>query len=51
MITENKQDLSVSMLYANVVAVLIMIPVAILQLSLFYMLHGTKNMQFNLYPK
>jgi len=49
MITENKQDLSVSMLYANVVAVFIMIPVAVVQLSPFYMLHGTKNMQFNLY--
>jgi hypothetical protein len=46
---ENKQDLSVSMLRANIVAAFIMIPVAVLQFTLFYMLHGTKKTEFTLY--
>jgi hypothetical protein len=48
--TDNKHDLSVSMLCANVVAVFIMVPVAILQFNLFYMLHAMEKMEisFNL---
>jgi hypothetical protein len=43
---ENKRDLSVSMLRANIVALFIMVPVAILQSTLFYILHGTKKSEF-----
>ena len=45
---ENKRDLSASMLRANVVAVFIMIPVAIAQFALFYMLHAVEKMEINL---
>jgi hypothetical protein len=38
--TENKRDLSISMLRANVLALFIMIPVAILQFSLFALWNG-----------
>ncbi len=38
--TENKRDLSVSMLRANVLALFIMIPVAVLQFSLFTLWNG-----------
>ena len=38
--TGNKRDLSVSMLRANVLALFIMIPVAILQFSLFALWNG-----------
>ena len=48
MITENKRDLSISMLRANVVAVFIMIPVAILQFNLFHMLRGVGKMEITL---
>ena len=46
--TANKRDLSVSMLYANVAALFIMIPVAILQFSLFYILHSMDNVEAKL---
>jgi hypothetical protein len=46
---ENKHDLSVSMLRANIVAAFIMIPVAVLQFNLFYMLHSAKKTEFTLY--
>ena len=48
MSTENKHDLSVSMLRANVLAFFIMIPVAILQFSLFIMWNGAENFSFTL---
>jgi hypothetical protein len=44
----NKRDLSVSMLRANIVAFFIMVPVAILQFTLFYWLHSAKQMEFTL---
>ena len=47
--TENKRDLSVSMLRANIVAFFIMIPVAVLQFVLFYMLHGSKQLEITFY--
>jgi hypothetical protein len=47
--SENKCDLSVSMLRANVLAFFIMVPVAILQFNIFYLLYGTKKMEFTLY--
>jgi hypothetical protein len=43
MIIENRRDLSVSMLRANVAALVIAIPVAILQLTLFVFLHGSQQ--------
>jgi hypothetical protein len=43
-----KHDFSISMLHANVAAILIMIPTAILQFSLFHALHGAKNMDFTI---
>jgi hypothetical protein len=43
----NKRDLSVSLLYANIVALFIMVPVAILQFSLFYTLHPMEKMEFS----
>lgn len=46
---ENKRDLSISMLRANIVAVFIMVPVSILQFSLYHMLHGAKRTEFTLY--
>jgi hypothetical protein len=47
--SENKRDLSVSMLRANLVAFFIMVPVAILQFNIFHMLYGTKKMEFTVY--
>jgi hypothetical protein len=47
--TGNKRDLSVSMLRANMAALFIMIPVAVLQFTLFYILHGTKKTEFTVY--
>lgn len=41
----NKHDLSISMLRANIVAVIIGVPVAIFQLVSFGILHGAKKMQ------
>jgi hypothetical protein len=46
---EDKRDLSVSMLRATIAALLIMVPVAILQSTLFYLLRGTKKNEFTLY--
>ncbi len=47
--TENKRDLSVSMLRANIVAFFIMIPVAVFQFILFYMLYGLKKTEITVY--
>lgn len=44
-----KRDLSISMLRANIVALFIMVPVAILQFNLFHMLYGAQKMEFTLY--
>ena len=44
----NKHDLSISMLRANIIALFIMVPVAILQFILFYMLHPMERMEINL---
>jgi hypothetical protein len=46
--SETKRDLSISMLRANVTAVLIMIPAAILQFSIFQVLHGGEKMEFTI---
>lgn len=42
---ENKHDLSISMARANVIVLLISIPVAILQFLLFVILQGPNNLQ------
>lgn len=47
---EHKRDLSISMLRANLAALLVMIPVAIVQFILYSMLHGVLKMEFTLYP-
>jgi hypothetical protein len=47
--TENKHDLSVSALRANIVAFFIMVPVAILQFAIFYVLHGSKQLETTFY--
>lgn len=46
--TENKRDLSVSMIRANIVAACIMVPAAIFQFAIFNALHGTEKMEFTL---
>jgi hypothetical protein len=46
--TRNNHDFSVSMLYANIVALFIMVPVAILQFSLFYTLLNIGKMEVSL---
>ncbi|MFO7679691.1 MAG: DUF3267 domain-containing protein [Chloroflexota bacterium] len=43
---ENKRDISISVLRANIVALFIGIPVAILQLTLFSRLHDTEKTEF-----
>lgn len=45
----NKRDLSISMLRANVVALFLMVPIAILQFSIFYMVHGAEKMGYIFY--
>ena len=42
---ENKRDLSISMASANIVVMFIIIPVVILQFSIFILLHGMKNLE------
>jgi hypothetical protein len=46
--TETKRDLSVSILRANVVAIFIMVPTAIIQFIIFNTLHGTEKMELTL---
>jgi len=43
--TETKRDLSISMARANVIVLLISIPVVILQFAVFLMLHGTEGLK------
>ncbi|HLO30042.1 MAG TPA: DUF3267 domain-containing protein [Anaerolineales bacterium] len=43
--TKNKRDLSISMARANVIVIFISIPLAILQFTIFRMVHGTENLQ------
>jgi Putative zincin peptidase len=45
---ENKRDLSISMIRANIVALFIMVPVAIMQFNLFNILHGVGKMEITL---
>jgi hypothetical protein len=42
---EDKKDLSVSMIRANILVMFISIPVVILQFAVFLMLHGTKTLE------
>ena len=42
---ENKRDLSISMTRANIVVVVISIPLAILQFAIFSMVHGAEKLQ------
>ena len=42
---ENKRDLSISMVRANVVVIFISIPIVIVQLALFIMIHGAEQLQ------
>jgi hypothetical protein len=42
---ENRRDLSISMGRANLIVLFITIPVFILQIALFILLHGTQNLQ------
>ena len=46
--TGNKRDLSISMLRANILAFVIGIPAAIVQLIIFLTLHGTQTVRINL---
>ena len=46
---ENKRNLSISMLRANLIAVFIMVPVAILQFSLYQLLYVAKKTEFSLH--
>jgi hypothetical protein len=45
---ENKRDLSISMDRANVIVMLISIPVILLQFAVFLMLHGTEGLRLTL---
>jgi len=42
---QNKRDLSISMVRANVVVLFITIPVVILQFAIFILLHGMENLE------
>jgi putative zincin peptidase len=42
---QNKRDLSISMVRANVVVMFITIPVVILQFAIFILLHGMENLE------
>lgn len=42
---QNKRDLSISMAWANVIAIFITVPVAILQFVSFTILHGTEGLE------
>jgi hypothetical protein len=44
MTIENKRDLSISMLRANLVVIVVVFPVAMLQFGLFLILHGPNEM-------
>lgn len=46
----NKRDLSISMLRANVIALFTMLPVAVLQFSLYLLLHNTQKMEIIFSP-
>jgi hypothetical protein len=43
---EKQHDYSISMLRANLAAILIMVPVAVLQFGLYFSLYGTQKMEF-----
>jgi len=45
---ENKRDLSISMARANIVVMFVSIPVAILQFTIFVMVHGLRKMETTL---
>jgi len=45
----NKRDLSISMLPANIVAFFILIPVAVFQFFLFYLIYGSKKTESTVY--
>lgn len=42
---ENKRDLSISMARANMIALFVIIPLAVVQFAAFYAIHGAQRMQ------